>query len=205
MILAVCLLLELLAGMEVDLFVPSLPLIQNCFNITPFIAELTFALNLIGYCFASFLASPIANRLGKKKAVLLGCVVFIIGSLFCSFSPTFTLILCGRFLQGIGIALPCVLAYVILTDHYTEEQQVRFMGYMNATVTFGMAIAPVIGSFVANKFGWCGNFHTLTIFGFLVFFLVLFLLPNDKPNNITQRSLIAYKTVLKNTLNWQMM
>ncbi|CAO5675767.1 MAG: Multidrug resistance protein MdtL [Holosporales bacterium] len=205
MILFVSLILELLAGMEVDLFIPSLPLIQECFKITPFLAELTFALNLIGYCFASFTASPIANKLGKKNAILLGCLIFIIGSLLCSFALTFSIILCGRFLQGVGIALPCVLAYVIVTDYYAEDEQVRFMGYMNATITFGMAIAPIIGAFVASKFGWCGNFHALSIFGILTIFFVLLFLPSDTPLKKQESSFKTYKTLLKEPINWQMM
>jgi DHA1 family bicyclomycin/chloramphenicol resistance-like MFS transporter len=204
-ILFICLVLELLAGMEVDLFVPSFPLIQECFSLSPFLLELMLGLNLTSYCVASFIVSPLSEYLGKKNTVMLGCLIFVLGSVLCSMAPTYMWILAGRFLQGLGIALPCVLAYVIITDHYSEQQQMRFIGYMNATITFGMAIAPVIGSYVAHKFGWCGNFHTLTLFGILTFFMVLLFLPYDKPQKKYEPFIKSFKPVLTNRVGWLMM
>lgn len=179
MVFFVCLLLELISGMEVDLFVPSFPLIQACFDLTPFRVELTLGINLIAYCMASFWASPIAERYGKKNAIVMGTITFTIGSVFCAYADVYEWVLLGRAMQGFGIAFPCVLAYVVIADHYTEEEQTRFLGYMNGAVTLGMSLAPVIGCFVADTCDWRGNFYLLSAFGFFALFSVFFFLPKD--------------------------
>ncbi|CAO5679227.1 MAG: Multidrug resistance protein MdtL [Holosporales bacterium] len=176
----VCLLLELISGMEVDLFVPSFPLLQACFNLTPFHVELTLGVNLVSYCFASFLASPTAEKYGKKNTIIMGTFIFSLGSILCSIATKYEWILVGRALQGFGIAAPCVLAYVVIADHYSEEEQARFLGYMNAAITLGMSFAPIIGCVVADACDWRGNFHILSIFGFLALITTCAFLPRDQ-------------------------
>ncbi|CAO4836952.1 MAG: Multidrug resistance protein MdtL [Holosporales bacterium] len=176
----VCLLLELISGMEVDLFVPSFPLLQACFNLTPFHVELTLGVNLLAYCLASFLASPTAEKYGKKNTIIFGTFIFSLGSVLCSVATKYEWILVGRALQGFGIAAPCVLAYVVIADHYSEEEQIRFLGYMNAAITLGMSFAPILGCFVADACDWRGNFHLLSAFGILAFVATLAFLPKDQ-------------------------
>ena len=53
-ILLTVMFLDLLSGMEFDLFVPSLPEIQHFFHLTAFWAEALLAINFIGYCVSLF-------------------------------------------------------------------------------------------------------------------------------------------------------
>jgi len=67
----------------------------------------------------------------------------------------------GRFLQGIGMAGPSVLGYVLIADAYPLKKQMAVMGLLNGTVTMAMAFAPVIGSYVNLFFNWRANFFIL--------------------------------------------
>ena len=199
-ILITCFVLELLAGMEVDLFVPSCNQLQLCFGLSAFMVELSFVINLIGYCLGAFLVSPFAEAYGKKKIVLWGCILFIFGSILCSFAESFSFLLVGRFIQGFGISMPCVLAYVIIVDNFTVEQQTKFLGYLHGAITIGMAIAPIIGSFVAHHFGWQGNFHVLTVFGVVTFLMSFVFIPKDQINlNKNNLDFFAILRVVKKT------
>ncbi len=195
-LLFVLIFIELLCGAEVDLFVPSFPLIQEVYNLTPFKVELLMTVNLVGYAVSCIFVGPMGDKYGRREVILWGLCLFVFGSLFCSFAPTFELILLGRLFQGIGIAGPAVLAFVIVADLYSVEKQQTLLGLFNGLITIGMSTAPVLGSFITGYFGWRGNFNTLLIFGLLCTLLSFHALPKGTHNPSVSLSLTSYKEVL---------
>lgn len=74
--------MEILAGAEVDLFVPSFPDIQDTFNLSTFMTELLLGVNLIAYCITSLIVGNLGDRYGRKPIIILGLLIFNLGSLF---------------------------------------------------------------------------------------------------------------------------
>jgi DHA1 family bicyclomycin/chloramphenicol resistance-like MFS transporter len=197
MILFVCLLLEILSGCEVDLFVPGFPNIQDYFLINSFQVELILAVNLIAYCIASLFVGALGDRFGRRPIILGGLVLFILGSLLCVIAENFGTLLFGRVLQGLGIASPAVLSYVVIADHFSFQEQKRLMGYLNGITTLAMAIAPVIGSYINYYFQWRGNFFLLFILGIFCLMLAYFFIPASSKNKNVRLSLSEYKLLFK--------
>src|SRR5579863_2596202 len=104
MTLTAILIMDLLAGMEFDLFVPSFPELQSQFSLSPFLVEALLSVNFVGYCLSLFLVGGLADHYGRKPIILPGLLIFIIGSVFCLWAVSFSFLFVGRFLQGIGIA-----------------------------------------------------------------------------------------------------
>jgi MFS transporter, DHA1 family, multidrug resistance protein len=178
------LLISLLSGAEVDLFIPSFPELQRVFNLSPFLVQLTLSANFIPYCLCSLFAGPIGDRFNRKTVILLSLSIFVLGSILCVFAEHFPILILGRFLQGVGMAGPSVLAYVIIADQYPLERQPALLGMLNGIVTFAMAFAPVLGSYVTLYFNWRGNFVLLLILGILSLIAGFFVLPS-RPGNPT--------------------
>jgi DHA1 family bicyclomycin/chloramphenicol resistance-like MFS transporter len=57
LILLTVILMDLLADMEFDLFVPSFPKLQNHFSLSPFWVESLLSINFIGYCVSLFICN----------------------------------------------------------------------------------------------------------------------------------------------------
>ena len=92
------LIMEILGGAEVDIFVPSFPDLQRTFNLSPFMVELTLAVNLTAHCLTSLIVGNLGDRYGRRPIILIGLYVFIVGSVFCIFSTACCIILsryCG--------------------------------------------------------------------------------------------------------------
>src|ERR1700730_5641483 len=104
MILVTVILMDLLTGMEFDLFVPSFPELQSQFSLSPFLVEALLSVNFVGYCLSLFCVGGLADRYGRKPIILLGLITFILGSLLCLWVGSYPFLLAGRFLQGIGRA-----------------------------------------------------------------------------------------------------
>ncbi len=155
--------IEFLAGMEVDIFIPSYPELQQQFCLSPAKVQLCLSLNFITYCIGSLYAGPLGDRYGLRRVILSGLVIFIIGSVACCFAADFSYILLGRILQGFGMAAPACLGYVVIAERYPIEKQAAMFGTLNGCITVAMAFAPVIGSYVAIYAGWRGNFAVLLL------------------------------------------
>src|SRR5690349_5557818 len=97
------LLIEILAGSEVDLFIPSFPELQKVFELSPVMVQLTLSVNFIAYCLCSLFTGTMGDRYNRRHVMLAGLLIFVIGSFFCMTATHFALLLVGRFLQGAGI------------------------------------------------------------------------------------------------------
>src|SRR5476651_2551504 len=93
MILVTIIFMDLLTGMEFDLFVPSFPELQSHFSLSPFWVEALLSVNFIGYCLSLFFVGGLADRYGRKPIILLGLMTFIIGSLLCLWAASYQFLL----------------------------------------------------------------------------------------------------------------
>ena len=198
MLLVAAIICEILACAEVDIFIPSFPELQQIFNLSPVMVQLTVSMNFLSYCLMTLFVGPLSDRYGRKRLMLYGLWLFLLGSALCVFAPNFPMLLCGRFLQGLGMAAPATLAYVVIADHYSKDQQVKMLGILNGVVSASMAFAPVVGSFVNMYHGWRGNFVILLFLSLLALFMCSFFIPDDKTRNENvSLSLSSYIPLLK--------
>jgi DHA1 family bicyclomycin/chloramphenicol resistance-like MFS transporter len=177
MIILTVIFMDLLAGMEFDLFVPSFPELQNLYSLSPFWVEALLSVNFAGYCISLFFVGGLADRYGRKPIILLGLITFVIGSLFCLYAAAYSLLLVGRFLQGVGIAAPAILSFLIIADSYALKQQQYLMTMLNVSLNTAAAIAPVIGSYITLYFHWQGNFIALLFLGLIALIMTLIFVP----------------------------
>lgn len=113
--------------------------------------------------------------------ILIGLILFIIGCLCCLLETNYLFLLIGRFMQGLGIAAPAILSFLIIADSYPIKQQQFFMAIMNGIMNAATGAAPVIGSYIALYFHWQGNFIALLFLSLLTCLMVLLFIPQNKP------------------------
>ncbi len=193
-----------LAGMEIDIFIPSYPELQQKFGLSPATVQLCLSLNFVTYCIGSLYAGALGDRYGLRKVILYSLVIFAIGSVACVFAPTFSYILFGRVLQGLGMAGPASLGYVVIAERYSPEKQASILGTLNGFITVSMASAPVIGSYVTIYAGWRGNFVILLVLSLIALLACFFCLPKDnrKMENVSL-SLKTYLPLFESKTFWK--
>lgn len=174
------LILDTLAGVEVDIFIPSFPELQAHFGLTPFWVQLTLSLNFIAYALSTLCMGVLGDRLCRRKVILGSLVIFNIGSALCVFAPTFACMLVGRVLQGAGVAGCATLAFVIITDEFPAEKQPGLLGVFNGIMNLSVAVAPIFGAYVNLYFGWRANFIVLLGLGLLGFVASWIFVPRSK-------------------------
>lgn len=198
MLLTTVILMEILAGAEVDLFVPSFPELQQIFNLSPFLVEGLLSFNFIGFCISLFFVGTLADLYGRKPIITFGLIVFAVGSILCLLAKSYHFLLIGRFLQGIGVAAPSALSFVIISDLYSIKNQQFYTNILNTIINLAVAVAPIVGSYVTIYFHWQGNFWGLLILGLAILMMTLIFIPKiNSPRRKDSLELNSYFPIFK--------
>lgn len=151
---AVCLgsFMTMLDGSAVNI---ALPAIQR--DVHGSISSVQWVLSAYTIPVASLLltAGDLADRLGARRLFGWSLGLFTLASLLCALSPTLTLLLAARTLQGImaGGLLPTTLA--IVTRTYADPvERARAITVWGATGAVALVIGPVGGGLLTDAFGW---------------------------------------------------
>lgn len=190
MLFFIVVLMDMLAGMEFDIFVPSFPELQQHFNLSAFWVEATLSANFLGFCISLFFVGVLSDRYGRKPIISFGLMIFISGSMLCLWGQDYEMMLVGRFFQGVGIAAPAILSFLIIADIYPLKQQTSLFAILNGFMNFSVGAAPVLGSYIALYFGWQGSFMTLLVVGIVVLLMVMLFIPSGSPPQTQKQHLL---------------
>ena len=169
--------------MAQTIFVPALPLIASGLTVNPAKLQAVMACYLLAYGLLQFIYGPISDRIGRKKPLIFGVSLFIVGALVAANSNSFEMLILASLIQGCGTAAGGALCRSIPRDHYCGENLMKFNSYVSMAVVFLPLMAPFLGSFAAKTFGWHSVYYTLALFGFMVLMLLVFKLDESLPTN----------------------
>jgi DHA1 family 2-module integral membrane pump EmrD-like MFS transporter len=166
-------LLAVMSLMGTDLFAPSLPAIASFFGQSAAHTQLTISLFLLGFAFSQLFYGPVSDSYGRKPLLMLGTLLFILGSIICLFSDSFEGICFGRVIQGIGVGGGLSLTRVVLRDLYHGPLLAQRSSQMAFFISSTPAIAPFVGGFLQQHFGFRASFIFMLLYGVMVLFLLL--------------------------------
>ncbi|MFA6189441.1 MAG: MFS transporter [Sulfuricurvum sp.] len=92
-----------------------------------------------------------SDTIGRKPTLLIGLVIFLIGSIICAVSTDIYTLMFGRFLQGSG-AIGAVIPAMI-SDLVSEETRGKAMALMGGTIAISFAFAMGLGPVIAAHYG----------------------------------------------------
>ena len=93
----------------------------------------------------------LSDKIGRKKTIIIGLVIFAIGSLIAGFADNVYMLLLGRLLQGAG-AIGSVITATI-SDVVREEERGKAMAIMGGSIGMAFALSMVAGPTIAAHFG----------------------------------------------------
>ena len=113
---------------------------------------------VLTYASLMLIFGKLGDLLGYRRIFQCGLVVGAAGFLACAAAPTYALLLLGRVLQGIGVALILSCGPALATSLYSERDRSRALGAYAAVMAAGSALGPLIGGLLVERWGWRGVF-----------------------------------------------
>ena len=165
------------------------------------VAAYTFSAGIAG-----FLAAFFVDNFDRKKVLLFGYIGFLVGTLCCALSPTYTFLLMSRIVAGVFGGLIGAQVLAIVADLIPYERRGMAMGIIMAAFSFASVFGVPFGLYIANIFNWHGPFFFVAGIGSLLLPILMRYLPpmdahlNNNEGRINPISLIKEVGKHKNQL-----
>jgi DHA1 family bicyclomycin/chloramphenicol resistance-like MFS transporter len=170
--------------MAIDMYLPAMPAIAAHLRTDPASAQQTMSVFLIGMAIGQLLYGPISDRVGRRPPLMVGIAVFIVMSIGCAFATTIGALIVMRFLQALGACVGQVLARAVVTDVYDRREAPRMFSLLMLVMGLAPILAPIGGGWILAIANWQAIFLALAVFGTIVGALVLFRLPESRPEHV---------------------
>jgi MFS transporter, DHA1 family, multidrug resistance protein len=155
----------LVSPLAVHLFLPVMPAVKTSFGISDALVELTFSITLVTMAVATLVYGTLSDRLGRRRVLLAGLTLFVLGSAISAVADSVAVLILGRLTQAAGAACGLTLTRAIARDAYGPETLVKAIAYLTMAYTLGPMIAPPLGGVLMDHFGWRSSFWFALVSG----------------------------------------
>lgn len=146
------------------------------------LSEIQWIVNAYALMFAALMLAfgTLGDRLGRKRVMLFGVVVFIAGSLFGALAPNTPSLIAARGIMGIGAAA-CEPGTLSILRHLFPDRaaRARALGLWAAIAGLALALGPVIGGLLVGLGGWPAIFWFNLAAGVVAFITALSAVPES--------------------------
>lgn len=159
---------------------PLLPVIANFFNKPMDTVSLIMSATFIPLTFIPIFSGFILNFLSPKKLIILSAIIHSFVVFLISVTNNLSFMVLLRFIEGflISAILTSNTTYISIASKPDRVQ--FFMSYYIAFTTTGGLLGRVVGSAIANFFGWKTCFQIMSISLLLILPIVLLMMDDIK-------------------------
>ncbi len=134
---------------------------------------------LLAVTTALVIVGRLGDLLGRRRLMLAGFVVFVIGSAASAGAGGLGVLVAARAVQGLGAAVMMALSMALVGDAVPEARAGRAMGLLGATSALGTALGPSLGGALVGWQGWPAIFQATTALGVIAGAIGARHLPHD--------------------------
>ncbi len=164
------------------IYTPSLPNIAQALATSNHLVEWTLSIYFVGFAVGIAYWGKLSDRIGRRKAMLLGLSIYCLGCLFCLLSPSINLLLLSRLVQAFGASAASVLAQTMIRDLFSGKQRNQIFSIVSMSVGVAPALGPIVGGYLVQWFHWQANFTFLLFLGIVLLISNFFTLAETHPS-----------------------
>jgi MFS family permease len=120
-----------------------------------------------------------SDRFGRKRVIIIGLVIFAIGSFVAALAPDIYWVIAGRILQGAGAISAAVTA--LAADLTREQHRTKVMAMIGSSIGLVFAISLVLAPVLYQAIGMNGLFGMTGTLALAAILLVLYVVPEPPP------------------------
>lgn len=157
--------------LSTDLYLPALPHMMGVLNASQSAVNLSLSLFLIFFALGILVWGPISEKYGRKPILLMGLVLYALGSAGCALSGHVSMLVLSRVVQAFGGGAAEAVATAMVKDMYDGRKRETVLAVVMAMVVVAPVVAPILGAMILQFMSWRAIFWSLT--GFAVVALAL--------------------------------
>jgi sugar porter (SP) family MFS transporter len=186
----------ILYGFDMGVIAAALIYVRDSFHLSTVMQEVLVIAVLIGVMIGALVGGTIADRIGRRKTLIWGAVLFIVGSVLAPLSPNVYVLFVARGLLGIAVGFTSVTAPVYVSELAPPQSRGMLIGLYQFALTLGIALADLVGYWFAASQGWRWMFGFGLVPAVLFLFMVI-TVPESPRWLFVQNRLAEAESVLK--------
>jgi DHA1 family bicyclomycin/chloramphenicol resistance-like MFS transporter len=155
-----------MVALTIDAMLPALMQMGADLNVKSLNnSQLIVGMVFLGMALGQMIYGPISDAYGRKPAIYIGMVVFLVGHIISIYAQDFSIMLVGRVFQGMGAASCRVVTLAMVRDRFHGKEMAKIMSLIMMMFIMVPAIAPAIGQGILLLSGWRAIFVFLFAYG----------------------------------------
>ena len=166
-------------------------------NSTPFLVGVAIGIYGLTQALLQIPFGYLSDRFGRKSILIIGLLIFFLGSVLAASTSNLILVVLGRALQGGGAISAVLMAF--LADSVAEENRAKANAFVGFQIGVAFMLSLLIGPIISSKVGLQGLFWTIALLS-LISMLLVFSLNQSKPIRYYRLSISAFSGTLTKEL-----
>jgi DHA1 family bicyclomycin/chloramphenicol resistance-like MFS transporter len=179
-------LLTMIGPFTIDAYLPSFLAIEAEFEVSRALLSQSLAFYLAAFGISTLVWGPLSDRLGRRAVVVSTLVLYLFASLGCALSADYGSFLFFRLLQGVAAGGGMAAGRTMIRDVYSPQGAQRAMSRVMMLFAVAPALAPIVGGWLEQAFGWHSVFYFLALYSALMLVLILLKVPETLPTSMRQ-------------------
>ena len=159
----------------VDMYSPSLPEIAKYYEISTSYARWSITIFIITFTITQLIFGSIINLFSHKKMAIILTLIFLMGCVVCTLSPSIFILYLGRIIQAVGVSGLFPLGFATLKNHIEGKALDKAIPINSMVSTSLASLAPITGSYITLHFSWQSNFMMMMLIGIVLIMSLIFL------------------------------
>ncbi|RJT09721.1 multidrug effflux MFS transporter [Rahnella inusitata] len=160
--------LSAISTLSTNIILPAFPDIAEQLGVSARELGLTLSSFFITFALAQLVVGPLADRYGRKKLILVGLSIFIVGTVVGGLAGSLETLIIGRVIQALGVCAAAVLARAIARDLFDGETLARALSLTMIATAAAPGFSPLVGSVLTTSLGWRAIFILVGLAAFAV-------------------------------------
>ncbi|MDG2395888.1 MFS transporter [Candidatus Thioglobus sp.] len=135
----------------------------------------------------------LSDKYGRKPLLVLGLIIFFIGSIVAANANDIFQVVIGRALQGAGAISAVLMAF--LADYVSEDERPKANAFVGVQIGMAFMLALLLGPIVGHQLGISGLFWVIAALS-IVALIVVATLPHAKPKKQYKLSIANFRKIL---------
>ena len=172
-VLAVVLFSGTLFGYDQGVISGALGGIKATFSLSALLVEVVTSWVTLGALFGALAGGELADRLGRKRAVLIAGALFTLGSLVEALAPLTAILVGARLIVGAGVGIAAVAAPLYAAELAPTSLRGRFVSSYQLAIAIGIFVAYLVDGWLSKSNAWRWMLGASVVPGVMLFIVAL--------------------------------
>ncbi|MDA8876677.1 MFS transporter [Candidatus Thioglobus sp.] len=164
---------------------------------TPFLIGMAIGIYGLTQALLQIPFGYLSDRFGRKPILIVGLLIFLIGSVVAANASNIIFVVIGRALQGGGAISAVLMAF--LADSISEDNRAKANAFVGFQIGVAFMLSLIIGPMITSRIGLSGLFWIIGLLSIIAMLIVLSL-EHSKPINYYRLSFGAFRETLSREL-----